>query len=97
MPMFVLWCESCRRHTRRISKNWADTKTECDQCGGRMVRDYQPPTDRSVEILDNGIMGRQLERPIDIEQMAKERASNDPRITRHESMGLVVPAPDRKD
>lgn len=96
MPMFVLWCDKCKTSSRRISPRWSEVDKACGQCGGPLTRDYQPPTDRSVEVLDNGIMGRSLERPIDIEQMVKERASNDPRITRHEGMGLILPTPDKR-
>lgn len=79
MPLYVYQCEGCSEQKQRIRKAVdANTPFDCEFCGnGKMVRKPQPPSARAVEVLDNGLMAKRVERPADAERLFKERAKAD--------------------
>lgn len=46
---------------------------DCPKCGLRSVRVLATGTVRVTEVIDNGLMGKSIERPTDIEDMMAER------------------------
>lgn len=72
MPIFNYSC-SCGNHVRHCF-GVAESKAlqECGLCGKTMSRDPRAPTHNVVEVLDNGIMAKALERPAEAERLTKE-------------------------
>ncbi len=54
----------------------------CPECKLEMTRQGSPATARMVEVLDNGMMTRRVERPANAEQLYKDRA-RDSEIDKH--------------
>jgi hypothetical protein len=76
MPAFYLKCQKCGSEKRRILAKYADSP--CD-CGGVYERtDKTNPSTMIKETLDNGAMVRKIERLHNIEELVKERSSQDP-------------------
>lgn len=73
MPMYYYQCEACKKTVRRIcSPEQSTDLPKC--CSGAMVRTPKPPTSRSVETLDNGLMVKRIERLTEAERLFHERA-----------------------
>ena len=75
MPLFFFEC-ACGKQSKRLLKKAEDVQ-DCE-CGAKPTRTPQPMTSRVVEVLDNGIMSRRLERPADAERLFRERTKIKP-------------------
>lgn len=49
-------------------------ESKCGHCGGIMTRRATGPGARKVEVLDNGLMARSVERLTDAEELQDKRA-----------------------
>ncbi len=89
MPRYFFVCTEstggCGTKVSRITRKPLHEMSEEDQfkllhckCGRRYHSDYRPPTSQKKEILDNGAMLHRIERPANAEELAKDRAKNDP-------------------
>lgn len=75
MPMYHYRCEPCRTDAMLLRKpEKAKDPAICPGCQQPMTRDPKPPTSMVKETLDNGIMGRRVERLANIEEIGKERS-----------------------
>lgn len=81
MPVFNLVCSTCGETSKVLRKSEKEiSKVKCAECKGKMVRaESSPPSSRIVEVLDNGLMSKSVERPADAERLYKERAQEDTR------------------
>lgn len=74
MPLYYFRCEACGKEVRRLcSIDEAKNKHSCS-CGNVLIRAPRPPSTSIKETLDNGLMGRRLERYSDAERLFRERA-----------------------
>ena len=80
MPVFNYRCESCGIGVRTMSRSSSTHK----ECGGKLVREPQGASSQKMDTIDNGLMAKKVERLTDVEELAHERAVNDPRITRYQ-------------
>ncbi len=71
MALFVWKCGLCESTTRRILPS-RPTLEACEACGGKLSFVNNMST-QTMEVIDNGLMARKLERPVDIEQKIAER------------------------
>lgn len=72
MPIYHFTCGSCGKARRRsLGAKESRTGLSCD-CGGTLSRTPAPPTSNTVEVLDNGVMVKALERPAQAERLYKE-------------------------
>lgn len=73
--MYYYVCGACQEGRRRIcSPAEAKTPPPCPRCGKTMARSPKGMTSRTVEVLDNGVMTKKLERLADAERLFHERA-----------------------
>lgn len=75
MPKYDLTCH-CGRDVSKVLVGVADiADVVCSGCGamGLMTRSGVGPSAHKVELLDNGVMGRRLERLADAERLHRER------------------------
>ena len=72
MPLYYFECQTCKKTVRRVCSPKDLKAPVC--CGGSMTRTPRPPTSRCVEVLDNGVMTKRLERLTDAERLYHERA-----------------------
>lgn len=80
MPLYYFRCTGCSTESKLILEPAdANTLLACKHCHEPLQRTPKPPTTRIVEQLDNGLMGRRLEREADAERLYKERSRQDPR------------------
>jgi putative FmdB family regulatory protein len=74
VPIYHFHCEACQAPTRRLLAVADQRKPGvCPKCGGTLIRDYKAPSMIVVERLDNGAMGKALERFADAEEVFRER------------------------
>lgn len=75
MPMYYFQCPDCAFNKRAIRKS-ADILAvdTCPDCKKPLVRDPRGASSRCVEVLDNGIMTRRVERHSDVERLNTERS-----------------------
>ena len=73
MPLYYYQCSVCFKESRRICSP-EESKTPPLCCEKPMVRAARGVSSRCVETLDNGVMGRKLERLTDAERLYHERA-----------------------
>ena len=73
MPLFYYICDICQKEIRRVC-NIQESKTLPICCGSQTKRNPRPVTARCIEVIDNGIMTKKLERLTDAERLFKERA-----------------------
>lgn len=83
MPLYNFSCPCGATKKRFLARNVADASLRagavCPECGGAPSRDPQPPTTNQMEQVDNGVMVRRVERPLDTTRLIKERgAPKDP-------------------
>lgn len=75
MPIYNLRCSGCQAERTRFAANSADARAKpCERCGAVMGRAATGPGARKVEVLDNGLMGRSVERLADAEELQEKRA-----------------------
>jgi DNA-directed RNA polymerase subunit RPC12/RpoP len=76
VPLYHFKCSGCGEIMRRLwdVKRFEDREPWfCGGCGGEVVYDPRPPTSRTTEVLDNGVMVRQVERLVDAPQLFRDR------------------------
>ncbi len=78
MPSFNLKCQECGLEQKRLCKSPKEIPhIECKQCRAKgMERMAGETSSQVIEVLDNGLMPRRLERHKDAERMYRERARN---------------------
>lgn len=77
MPLFHFYCDECSQEIKRIlSVEELVNPVACPICQGPTYRKARGPTSQVTEILDNGLMGRKVERLKDAERLYKERSKN---------------------
>lgn len=74
MPKYSFVCGCGNRRDLIRPAGRQNGPFNCDKCGELMTRDPSPATSRMVEILDNGLMTRRVERPANAEKLYKDRA-----------------------
>jgi hypothetical protein len=73
MPAYHFVCGSCQaQRTRICAPEESKIPVLCRLCTGVMDRAPSAPTSQVVEVLDNGLMGRVLQRPADAERIHYE-------------------------
>jgi hypothetical protein len=80
VPKFKLICSGHEEpETRTVLRKSASELGNilCPKCKHPMVREAEPCSTRLVEILDNGLMARRIERPAEAERLYKERSAED--------------------
>lgn len=80
MPLYYYYCSECSLEKKRI----VDVPVEqpCPKCNKNMARSPRPPTSQVMEVVDNGLMSKRVERLNDIESILKERSDKHSRETR---------------
>lgn len=78
MPVFDFLCENCQKELRVLRKAMPES-VPCDTCKAAMKRKAAGggASARIVEVLDNGLMTRRVERLADAERLFKERVEQD--------------------
>lgn len=75
MPMYRFKCPECSSEVRILRRpEKAGDAVECPHCKVPMKRNAQGASSKVVEVLDNGIMSRRVERLANIEEINKERS-----------------------
>jgi putative FmdB family regulatory protein len=78
MPLYYFRCGPCNSQIKVFCKpEKLQDERKCKTCGSNLVRNQQSPTTNVMEILDNGLMARAVERIADAEEVFKERARKD--------------------
>jgi hypothetical protein len=81
VALYYLSCLACGHEAARFLKTAKEaTEQACAFCQGPMKRNPRPPSSQVMETLDNGHMGRKVERLKDAEELHQDRARNDPRL-----------------
>lgn len=81
MPLFYFKCSKpdCGTERSIIGPPAAAKKVVvCKLCGSNMTRAPRPPSSKAVEVLDNGLMSRKVERIADADRIFKERSKLKP-------------------
>ena len=73
MPLFYYYCTQCDIYSKRILEK--PIKSNCIKCSFILIRTPKPPSSQKLETIDNGYMARRIERPVDIGELTKERAT----------------------
>lgn len=73
MPLFNLVCTKCAKKTRVLAPSRSDSLSKPCECGGSFDFKVNIST-RNIEVLDNGLMERKVERVEGVEEMMKTRA-----------------------
>lgn len=74
MPTYSYSCEECPREWSESRAVEARAAAPCPDCGKECARVWKSgPKVRVMEVLDNGLMGRRLERDYQIGRMVEER------------------------
>ena len=74
MALYVLECTECKSFVKKIAGSLP--KINCSQCGRVLTRKPLAQGSTSVmEVLDNGVMVKKLERFRDIEELRSDHGS----------------------
>ncbi len=71
MPVFNLSCPGCSERLRKLLPSFANLP--CPKCGVTLVRDGEGPTQRVIEVRDNGVMPKKVEQLANIDELIKNR------------------------
>jgi NAD-dependent SIR2 family protein deacetylase len=71
----------------KLSLDRRIVSSNCPTCGSLSKNILKPGKVQVNERLDNGLMARAVERPVNIEEMISERANNDPERKRASDAG----------
>jgi hypothetical protein len=84
MAAFHFRCPNpaCKMEWRKLFNVRPPQPPKCGRCDTDLVFTAKPPTVRSTENLDNGVMARPVERLDDIEAIMNERAAADTRASK---------------
>lgn len=77
MPLYNFRCATCKQTTRKLMKVEAyealeSASIQC-KCGGAAKREMQAASSQTMEVLDNGLVARRVERLSEAERIFKER------------------------
>lgn len=75
MPVYHYLCSACKTQIRRLLRAGTAPFSYRCACGGEAVRAPEAPTAKAVEVLDNGLMQKRLERPADAQRLFRERSN----------------------
>lgn len=74
MPTYSYSCQTCDRDWSESRAVEVRAKAPCPECGAECPRVWRPGAAvRVMEVLDNGLMGRRLERDYQIGRLVEER------------------------
>jgi len=73
MAAFYFWCDTCDVQVRKYL-NKTPVDEVCPTCNSPLRRTVQAASTRVVEMLDNGVMRRSVERLSDAERLFKDRS-----------------------
>lgn len=71
MAVYRLLCTACG-HRQRVLASRPPAEPKCEDCGGDCRRAPPATGVSAVEHLDNGLMVRPVERPVEIERLRRE-------------------------
>lgn len=75
MPLFYFYCSNCQKKYRHILKQYSlGQKVSCVVCKSALERLVKAPTTQTTEIIDNGIMPKQVEKLMDVKELLEERS-----------------------
>lgn len=74
MPLFRYLCPDCKVDVSKLHAAKERPSFVCPACGGALVRNPKGPSTQVVERLDNGAMGKAVERLADAERLYSERS-----------------------
>lgn len=81
MPVFFFTCPKCGRTDRQLltpaGGRAAQKCRKTPGCDARLKRTPNSPSMKHLEVIDNGLMHKALERDIDSERMVRERTEKD--------------------
>jgi DNA-directed RNA polymerase subunit RPC12/RpoP len=77
MALYNFKCLNCQKAIRKLMsvEEYRKAAVNCDSCGEPAARDLRGPTSRTMEVLDNGLMPRPVERLAETERIMTERAT----------------------
>jgi hypothetical protein len=76
MAFFKVVCTGCGVADQRMAETAAAAVEALCSCGAAVKRRPTGPGAQKIEVLDNGLMARAIERPADAERLYKERHDN---------------------
>lgn len=81
MPLFSLQCPMCSKIYQKLLKDVLSINEEkCIDCLVRLERKLNEFSTQSTEIIDNGIMIKQVEKLTNVEELLLERSKNHEQI-----------------
>lgn len=72
MPLFQWKCDKCGEQTRKLLSSRPLLHSCC--CGGKL-NFLTNVASQTMEVIDNGLMAKALERPVNIEERLAERTA----------------------
>lgn len=77
MPVFCLQCPQCFKTYSKLLKEKIEIDQEkCTTCSSFLERKLSEFSSQSTEVIDNGIMIRQVEKLINAEELLQERSKH---------------------
>lgn len=73
MPMYHFCCEA-GHEVRKLLKPEEVKQALLCECGLPLSRKVKGPSSQAVEVLDNGVMAKSVERLVDAERLYSERS-----------------------
>lgn len=80
MLLYNFVCSGCKKLVRKFLAIGQQTKRQTCDCGAVLKRAAGGPSSQKMDVLDNGLMPRRIERLADAEALSRDRAKNDPRM-----------------
>lgn len=77
MASYNYQCKKCGAKLRFLSK-----KERHEKCSGLLERVSDGAHSQLMDVLDNGLMQRRIERLSNVEELVHDRAQSDPRIVK---------------
>jgi putative FmdB family regulatory protein len=87
VPLFRYRCPACEVDVSKLHAAKARPEYCCEKCGGPLVRNPRGPSTQTVERLDNGAMGKAVERLANAEALYHDRSKAHTKETR-KNLGL---------
>ena len=75
MPIYNFKCPKCEKKVRRVLPCPPYGDKPCPDCDTNMERDGDGPTQRVVEVRDNGIMPKKVEQLANIDEILVDRST----------------------
>lgn len=87
MPLYHFKCTKCETEVKRILEPKQQNEVTCKECGSKLERLASGPSTQVMEKLDNGAMGKSIERLADAQRLFAERSRNSTKEYK-KSMGI---------